>query len=357
ADDGAGQERHQHGHRHQPYDHGRRPVHPDVEQPPQDIFGDRDEDDGQQSGRGQGPHHVHPAAPPTPTAPRKKYSATGMKTMDSRAAAARSPITYDPWPPALSSFLGRIGGTGASDRATSAVLTAGWRLKASDSPTATSGMPTAIASSVRDKRPGRETRYSRSARVARSPRLKTMRKMLVRSASMTSIAAVIVVIPPFYFTEWAAPPRRGTSPGHVRWACGHSPWVPLLLDFFVVPRLPALGDGRPGRAVQAQDREMALLSGRRLGSQVQLGRAVGLLRRLVARAERGERLVIGEPRLVLGLVECHRPEVGGRNVGRQLEAIARAARQGHTGAFGEGDHVLRALARDLGDHSGAGRRG
>src|SRR5262249_45659188 len=95
---------------------------------------------------------------------------------------------------------------------------------------------------------------------------------------------------------------------------------------------------------------VALLAVRRLWAEVKIGRAVGVLRWLVARAERGERLAVGETRRVLRFVQRQRPEVGGRDIGWQLEAIARATRQRSARAVGKGDHIFRALTRYLGDH-------
>src|SRR5262249_9306654 len=101
--------------------------------------------------------------------------------------------------------------------------------------------------------------------------------------------------------------------------------LPGSLNLLDVAGLPALVDRRLGRAIEPQNREIALgrhgrepvafLAFRRLWTEVDVGRSVGARRRLVARAERRERLAVGQARGVLGFVERHRPEIGGRNVG------------------------------------------
>src|SRR5262245_12330501 len=103
-----------------------------------------------------------------------------------------------------------------------------------------------------------------------------------------------------------------------------------LLD---IAGFPAFVDRRFGRAVEPQNREIAfagqrlqpvaLLAVRRFGAEIDIGRTVGVCRRFVARAERGEGLSIGKARGVLGFVQRHRPEVGRGNVGREGEAITR----------------------------------
>jgi len=107
-----------------------------------------------------------------------------------------------------------------------------------------------------------------------------------------------------------------------------------LLD---VTRFPALVDRRLSGAVESEYGEIssaghsgkpvAFFALRRFRSEVEIRAAVGVLRRLVTRTERGKRLAVGEIRSVFSLVERHGPEVGGRNVGWQAQAIAVAARQ------------------------------
>src|SRR5262245_57960607 len=85
---------------------------------------------------------------------------------------------------------------------------------------------------------------------------------------------------------------------------------PYSLD---ISRLPALVNGRLGWAVEPKNREItlaghgaqpvALFAVGRIRTEVKLGRTVDLLRRLVARAKRGERLTVVEPRSVFGFVE------------------------------------------------------
>src|SRR5215471_9677951 len=79
-----------------------------------------------------------------------------------------------------------------------------------------------------------------------------------------------------------------------------------------VTRLPALVDRGFGRRVQPQDGEVALAGdgGQPVGlltlrcrrAEIEIRAAIGILRRHVPRAERRERLAIGETRRVLGLV-------------------------------------------------------
>src|SRR5262249_54868402 len=111
-----------------------------------------------------------------------------------------------------------------------------------------------------------------------------------------------------------------------------------------VARLPALADGGLGRRVEPENREVSpareggepvgLLALGRLRTHVEVRAPVRVLDRLVARAERGKRLAVGEPRGILCLVERHRPEVGGGNVGGKMQTIARPARQGRSRAVG-----------------------
>src|SRR5262245_39075790 len=105
-----------------------------------------------------------------------------------------------------------------------------------------------------------------------------------------------------------------------------------LLD---IARFPAFVNRCLGRAVEPQNREIAfawhrpqpvaLLARGRFWAEIQLGRAIGVRRWLVARAERGEWLAVGETRRVLGFIECHRPEVGGRDVRWEIDAVVRTA--------------------------------
>src|SRR5215831_19663705 len=115
-----------------------------------------------------------------------------------------------------------------------------------------------------------------------------------------------------------------------------------LIDLLDIAWLPALVDRRFSRTVEPQNREIAfawhrsqpvaLLARGRFWAEIQLSRAIGVRRRLVARAERGERLAVGEARRVLGFVERHRPEVGSRNVGQQRHVVVSTTRQGRTRA-------------------------
>ena len=82
-------------------------------------------------------------------------AAAGTNTIDTSAAVASNPTTYDERPPALSCVPGRIGGTGETASAISATLSGRSRSNASAIPTATAGMTTFIASSERKSSPGR----------------------------------------------------------------------------------------------------------------------------------------------------------------------------------------------------------
>ena len=102
----------------------------------------------------------------------------------------------------------------------------------------------------------------------------------------------------------------------------------LLLE---VPGLPALVDRRLRRSVEPEDDEVSLaghggepvslLARGCFRPEIELRAPVGVLDRLVTRTERGERLAVGETRGVLSLVERQRPEVRGRYLGRQVQAI------------------------------------
>src|SRR6185295_11851385 len=104
-----------------------------------------------------------------------------------------------------------------------------------------------------------------------------------------------------------------------------------LIRLLDVSRLPTLVDGGFGRAVQAEDGEVSssrhggepvgLFARGRFRPKIEVRAAVGILRRLVARTERGEWLAIGETRGVLRLVESHRPEVSGGNVRGQVHLV------------------------------------
>src|SRR5262245_15432435 len=95
------------------------------------------------------------------------------------------------------------------------------------------------------------------------------------------------------------------------------------LHFLDIAGFPAVVDRRFGRAVEPQNREIALarycgepvavLAVRCVGAEIDIGTAIGVRYWLVARAERREGLPVGEARRVLGFVERHRPEVGGRD--------------------------------------------
>src|SRR5712691_620280 len=127
------------------------------------------------------------------------------------------------------------------------------------------------------------------------------------------------------------------------------------LHSFDVAGLPTLVEGGFGRAIESDDGEIPLarrsgepIAGLALGSfrtKVKVRAPVGILRRLVARTQRWEGLAVRETRGVLCIVERHRPEDGGRDVGRQIEAIVAATRQGSALAIGEADHVVGAFAR------------
>src|SRR5262252_7612957 len=120
---------------------------------------------------------------------------------------------------------------------------------------------------------------------------------------------------------------RGWAPGSV--ACV----VFCLVDPFDVSRPPALVDGSLGGRVEPENGEVSLAGHRgqpvalltlgRFRTEVDVRAAVGVLSRLVTRAERTIRLAVGQARGVLGLVDRHRPEVGGRNAGGKLQPIAR----------------------------------
>src|SRR5215470_10425202 len=144
----------------------------------------------------------------------------------------------------------------------------------------------------------------------------------------------------------------------MRWAPGLvAAMVFCLVEPFDVARLPALVDRGFRRRVEPKNREVSLAGGGgqpvtllalgRLRTQVEVGAAVSVLDGLVTRAERRERLAVGETGGVLGLVERQRPEVGRGDVGGKSQAIAHTARQGCPRTVGEGDHVLRALAGNL----------
>src|SRR5262245_55705947 len=102
---------------------------------------------------------------------------------------------------------------------------------------------------------------------------------------------------------------------------------PRLLDLLDVAGLPALIDGGLGRAVEPEDRKIALAGNSRepvaflalggIRTEIHDGRAICLHDRFVARAFRRERLAIGETGSVLRLIERHRPEIGSRNIGWQ----------------------------------------
>src|ERR1019366_6721737 len=79
-------------------------------------------------------------------------------------------------------------------------------------------------------------------------------------------------------------------------------------DLLDIARLPAFADRCLRRAVEPQNREVALagrgrepvgfLAGRRLRSEVEIDAAVGILHRLVTRTQRRKRLAVGETRSV-----------------------------------------------------------
>src|SRR6266852_9913779 len=82
-----------------------------------------------------------------------------------------------------------------------------------------------------------------------------------------------------------------------------------------VARLPTLVDCTFGRAVKPENDEIrltrygrepiALFAFRCFRTKVKVGAAIGILRRLFARAQRWERLAVRETRGVLCIVECH----------------------------------------------------
>src|ERR1700754_4263569 len=122
----------------------------------------------------------------------------------------------------------------------------------------------------------------------------------------------------------------------------------LLLE---IAGLPALVEGGFGRAVEPDDGEIpsaghrgepvAFFALRSFRPEIEVRAAVSVLRRLVARTERGERLAVGETRSILRLVERHRPEVGGGDAGRQTQAIVAATQQGRALVVGKTDHIHR----------------
>src|SRR5262245_17180220 len=103
----------------------------------------------------------------------------------------------------------------------------------------------------------------------------------------------------------AVPANRMCWIINASWICGRRS-LRQLLD---ISWFPTVVDRRFGRAVEPQNREIALarhrgepvavLAVRGFGAEVEVGTAVGVRRRLVARAERGERLAVGEARGVL----------------------------------------------------------
>src|SRR6516162_11394707 len=88
------------------------------------------------------------------------------------------------------------------------------------------------------------------------------------------------------------------------------------LHFFDVPRYPRLVDRGFRRAVKSQDNEVSLAWNRRepvalltfsgFGSEINSGRAIGILFRFIAGAQRWKRLTVGESRGVLSVIQCHR---------------------------------------------------
>src|SRR6516162_743598 len=114
--------------------------------------------------------------------------------------------------------------------------------------------------------------------------------------------------------QWRSPPESDLSSSFVS-----------SLSFLDVAGLPATVDGFFLRVVEAQDREVPASRNRAepVGlltcwcgrAEIEYRRSVSFLRRLVAGAERRKWLAVGKTRRVLCLVECHRPEIRGRDVG------------------------------------------
>src|SRR5205814_2173999 len=135
-----------------------------------------------------------------------------------------------------------------------------------------------------------------------------------------------------------------------------------LLD---VAGLPSLVDGRFSWAVEPEDGEISfagdggepvgLFAHRCFGAEVEVRAAVGILRRLVARTERRERLAVGETRGGLSVVERYRPEDSSRDVGRQPQVIVAVTREGRALAIGKGHQVIGALAGRNRQHAGTNR--
>src|SRR5262245_39244949 len=86
-----------------------------------------------------------------------------------------------------------------------------------------------------------------------------------------------------------------------------------LPDGFNVPRLPSLVDRGFSRRIEPENREVslprngrqpvALVTRGRLGAEIDVRAAVGVLRRIVARTKRREVLAIGEVGGILRLVQ------------------------------------------------------
>ena len=108
--------------------------------------------------------------------------------MLTNAVVDSRPTTYDDSPPALICLLGRIGGTGDSADASSAISTAWFKSNHIASAAANSGITTSIDSSERSSSHGLRHRNTTSPNLARSATQKMIVAMLSWSASGISFA-------------------------------------------------------------------------------------------------------------------------------------------------------------------------
>src|SRR6185436_4584411 len=104
-----------------------------------------------------------------------RNNASGMKPTAMIVKATNRPTVYETVPPALSGFLEKVGGSGASESVTSAILTGGSRGKVTARAIATSGTTTSIARNARTSLPGRRNKYSVSDALALRPNPNTIR--------------------------------------------------------------------------------------------------------------------------------------------------------------------------------------
>lgn len=121
------------------------------------------------------------------------------------------------------------------------------------------------------------------------------------------------------------------------------------IGFCGVP-LTILGCGRPNHLLDVAGFP-ALVDGGFCRAEINVDAAVGVLHGLVARTKRRIRPAVGETGSILRLIRCHRPEVGGGDVGRQVNPIVAATRMRRALAVRETDHVFGTLARNLRSHA------